>query len=465
MLARLSDIYEVLKMKIDPDRIAYDEAISSAYTRDSSFTLTGISNYDFIVVQPISTEEVQYILRVANERKLKVLVKSWGTNLVGATIPHNIDILLDLKRMKKISIDPEFQVAVIEPGVTHGELFREAKKYGLKYIGPLAPHSASVIGNITYTSMKPGATRYGQDQVLALEVVLPTGEILRTGCWAFPDTMDITPYYRHAPLLDLNFLFLFTRGVFGVITKAAIRLYPMQEMDEIIVASFDNITNLVKVSEVLQYHYIPSLLLAMSGSYITRLFGKHIIDQLGDSILNSHILIAEIEGRKEQVEVNMKIAKEVIEKYGGKVIRDISRSELDKALVPSIYSPRMLQPYGSMLPIVVYLPTKYVGPYIEEVRSTLNSVNVHSEYVVYFQYHGQNAYVEIDVHYDPISTRRDDLIKVLSITSMIKRKYKGCSTSLSEFEKTGNYYDLALKIKKLLDPNDVLNPQRLFRGV
>ena len=463
MMKRLSKIYELLTQYISPERVMYDEAVSSAYVRDSSFLLSGIANTDFIVVQPVNVQEIQYIVRIANENKLKLLVKSMGTNLVGAAIPHNIDIVIDLKRMKYLKIDPDYEVAIVEPGVTHGELAREARKYNFKYIGPLAPHSASVIGNIAYTSMKPGAVRYGQDQVLALEVVLPDGNVLRTGCWAFPELTDVPPYYRHAPLLDLNFLFLFTRGVFGIITKAAIRLFPMQEYDQYIVAYFNNINNMTLAAIDLQHSYIPSQLLSISGTYLPRFLWE--FKYIPSELINADILIVEVEGTKKQVDVNSEIVTDIIKRYGGKITDFIPYDELMKMLSPSVYSPRMLQPYGAMLPIVIYLPTKYVAPYIINLRKAIKDLGFESEYVIYYQYLGQNAYVEIDVHYDPLNTSIDKIKNVLNAASIIKRMYKGCSTSLSEFEKTGMYYELALKIKKLIDPNDILNPMRLFRGV
>ena len=451
---------------MDEERVSDDPAINIAYTRDSSFILSGISETDFIAVQPTSTEEVKKIIDIANKYNLKVVIKTMGSNLSGITLPHMTHILIDLKRMNKIiKIDKEFQVAVIEPGVTHGQLSREAAKKKLKYIGPEAPYSSSVIGNIAFTAMKPGATVYGQDQVLALEIVLPNGKILKTGCWAYPNLENITPYYRHAPLIDLNMLFTFTRGVFGVITKAAIRLYLMQEKDILVTTGFENINDMIKFARQIQYYNIPTLLMATSGTYIPRLLTIP-LEKVIKSVYPPHLLILEIEGPEEQVNANLKLVRKLLKKFGGVAV-NIPEEDIRKVLPPSRYSPRMLQPYGSMIPSICYAPTMYTGDFIMELRKFVGEkYNLHTEYVIYFQYHGLNTYVEVDIHYNPLENGiREKIINLLRDASKIKRKYKCCSTSLSSFRKTGVYYDLAMQIKKIIDPNLVLNMGRLFREV
>ena len=459
-------VSEILEF-MNEEQISTDPAINIAYTRDSSFVLSGISETDFIVVQPKSTGEVKKIIDIANKYNLKIVIKTTGTNLSGITLPYMTHILLDLKRMNNIiEIDKDSQVVIIEPGVTHGQLAREAAKNNLKYIGPEAPYSSSVIGNIAFTAMKPGATVYGQDQVLALEIVLPNGEILKTGCWAFPDLEDVTPYYRHAPLIDLNTLFTFTRGVFGIITKAAIRLYPMQEEDLILVAGFQDINNMVNLARKIQYYNIPTLLMATSGSYLPRLLTIPVKKKIEGYEYPPHLLIIEIEGTKEQVETDLNIVKRLLEKFEGAII-DVPDEKVRGILPPSKYSPRMLQPYGSMIPSICYAPTTYTGNFIMELRKFVEErYNLHTEYVVYFQYRGLNTYVEVDIHYDPLEEGiREKIISLLREASKIKKRYKCCSTSLSAFKKTGVYYDLAMNIKKMIDPNLILNMGRLFKEV
>ncbi len=461
LLKKLKDI-------IPEDRFSADPAITIAHTRDSSFTLTGISSTNFVVVQPESVEEVQSVVRLANDMNVKVVVEGIGSNLVGLTIPRFDEyILLDLKRMTELKIDKDLQVAMIGPGVSHGLLAREAAKHGLKYIGPLAPYSASVIGNIAFTSMKPGATRYGQDQVLGLEVVLPTGDLLHTGTWSLSYLREHAPFYRHIPLLDLTPLFLFTRGTLGIITKAAIRLYPQQERNEILTVGFDDMKRLNEFARRIQYFYIPSTLLAISGSYIPKLLRvPDVKDESVDVEVPEHLLIAEIEGPRDQVEANLRIVNSLIEAYGGSVVTSISKKEIEKMLSPSLYSPRMLQPFGAMLPSICYAAIDKTPYYVQEVRMILKeNFDIKTEYVIYYQYLGLNTYIEIDIHYDPTKTDKRKLIAVLKLLSDLKRRYGCVSTSNEEFARTGIYYEIGLGLKKMLDPKGILNPHRLFRDI
>ncbi len=464
----LDNVLIRLKEILPEERISRDPAITIAYTRDSSYILTGISDTNFVVVLPENTKEVQDILRLANELNMKVVVEGTGSNLVGLTIPKfNEYILMDLKRMRSLKIDKDLQIAILEPGVTHGQLSREASKYGLKYIGPLAPYSTSVIGNIAYTSMKPGATRYGQDQVIALEVVLPIGEVLYTGTWSLTYLRNHTPFYRHTPLLDLTSLFLFTRGTLGIITKAAIRLYPVQEVDEILVMEFDDLSNLNTFAKNIQHLYIPSTLLAISGSYLPKLLRiPETHEKVPEVKALKHVLIVEVEGTKKQVETNVNIITTLLKSYNGQLISDLERDEVIKMLSPSLYSPRMLQPFGAMLPSVCYAPIDVTPRYVEEARKVLkDEFGFETEYVIYYQYQGLNTYIEIDIHYDPTRTRREKILPVLKFLSSLKRKHGCVSTSNEEFARTGLYYEIALKIKRMLDPKGILNPHRLFKEI
>lgn len=466
-LRNIETIVEKLKEVIPEDRLSTDPAVTIAYTRDSSFAFTGIAPINFIVVLPEKVEEVQEILRIANKMNVKVAIEGTMSNLVGLTIPRfNEHILIDMKRMRELKIDEELQVAIVEPGVTHGLLAREATKKGLKYIGPLAPYSTSVIGNMAYTSMKPGATRYGQDQVLALEVVLPTGDKLYTGTWSSSYLRDSTPFYRHTPLLDLSPLFLFTRGVLGIITKAAIRLYPIQERDEILVIGFNDMKKMNDFARKLQYLYIPSTLLAISSSYVPKLLRIPGVKDVNMSTeIPNHLLIAEIEGPRNQVEANISIVNSMLSIYNGSIVTNLDK-EIKKMLSPSLYSPRMLQPFGAMLPSICYAITGDVHRYIEEAMSMIKKkFNVETEYVIYYQYMGLNAYVEIDIHYDPIKADKRKLISILKALSDLKKRHKCASTSNEEFAETGTYYELGLELKKMLDPEGVLNPYRLFRDI
>ncbi|MGC8834376.1 MAG: FAD-binding oxidoreductase, partial [Armatimonadota bacterium] len=173
-----------------------------------------------VVVSPQSTEEVVEILRLANELRIPVVPRGAGTGLSGGSVPVEGGICLNLVRMNKIiEISPEDMVAVVQPGVVNGVLQRAVEERGLFYPpDPASMNQSTIGGNIAENAGGPRCLKYGvtRDYVMALEVVLPTGEVLRTGSRALK---NVTGF-------NLVGIFVGSEGLLGVITEATLRLIP-----------------------------------------------------------------------------------------------------------------------------------------------------------------------------------------------------------------------------------------------
>jgi FAD/FMN-containing dehydrogenase len=198
-----------------------------AYSYDFISPVTGDHIPDYVVM-PGSVKEVQEILRSANETNEFVYTCSRGTNTYGYTLAKEGGIVLDLHRMDRIlEINEETMTATVEPGVTWGRLRKEVLKKNLMVIPILGPHTGGPVGNFTSWNFSPGGTRYSPDRTVSLEVVLPNGELLRTGSQALQGHETKNPYFRYAFGPDIAGLFRGSVGAFGVITKAVIKLYPI----------------------------------------------------------------------------------------------------------------------------------------------------------------------------------------------------------------------------------------------
>jgi glycolate oxidase len=183
-------------------------------------------NWPDVVVLPQSLEEVRAILRLANTEKVPVIPYIAGGNVGGLTIPLKGGIMLDLKRMNRIiEVNEADMYAVVEPGVTFGQIKAYLDKHHptLKYTYAFSPPSTGVIANAIVQGLDNLSFRYGAAShwVTGLEIALAKGEVVKIGSCAASKTWQAI-----APFPELDGLFLGWQGTTGVITKAAVSLWP-----------------------------------------------------------------------------------------------------------------------------------------------------------------------------------------------------------------------------------------------
>ncbi|MBN2151774.1 MAG: FAD-binding oxidoreductase [Candidatus Lokiarchaeota archaeon] len=188
---------------------------------------------DFVVM-PRSTEEVQEIVRLANQVKMPVVPMGGGLTLSGLTIPVKAGLVMDLKRMDRIlEVNEVSRYALIEAGVTTGKLLSHLKRHhpGLEPPLPDAPPSVTVAGNVLIHGSGYLSQRYGEyaSMVNGLEVVLPSGEVARLGSCAVSGS-----WFARGPIPDLIGLFQSSFGTMGVVTKLAIQLFPRPAVREVV---------------------------------------------------------------------------------------------------------------------------------------------------------------------------------------------------------------------------------------
>ena len=185
-----------------------------------------------VVARPGSTEDVSAVLKLANELRVPVIPFGAGTGVMGATVPTMGGIVLDLQRMNQIlAINPVDMTAEVEAGVVLGDLEIALAPHDLM-IGhdPYSVPIATVAGTISTNGVGYRAGAHGPmgDQVVALEAVLPDGRVMSTRA---------VPNQSSGP--SLKHLFIGSEGVFGVITKATIRVFRLPEAQVFRGVAFD----------------------------------------------------------------------------------------------------------------------------------------------------------------------------------------------------------------------------------
>ncbi len=219
----------------DSDQARWTYALSEAWSTVSPGLTDGLVldlGPPDVIVKPKTTEHVVEIVKIANKYKIPVIPRGSGTgNASGSAALSNGGILLDLLDMKGfIRYDPVSRACRFQAGITWGKLCYELKKLGLSpgFMGPHGLFAASIGGGISLDSTGIQGTKYGQENenVQNLQVVLPTGEVIETGSLANTKT---DWYFRYCNGPDLAGLFMGSCGAFGIITEATLRTYPLPD--------------------------------------------------------------------------------------------------------------------------------------------------------------------------------------------------------------------------------------------
>jgi len=187
------------------------------------------------VAMPATTEEVRQIVLLSNELKVPVVPMGAGLVLSGLTRALKGGVIIDMKRMNHIlEVNPQSRYAVVEGGASEGMLKAYLKKHHptLKHSMPDAPPIATLAGNICIHGSGHLSVLGGShsDMLTGMEVVLPTGEIIRTGSCSVSKG-----WFARSPLPDLSGLFLGWSGTTGIVTKLGIKLFPSYKHNDVLI--------------------------------------------------------------------------------------------------------------------------------------------------------------------------------------------------------------------------------------
>ncbi|MGQ9645464.1 MAG: FAD-binding oxidoreductase [Thermodesulfobacteriota bacterium] len=206
-------------------------------------------------VWPESTEQVAAIVKMANEYKIPVVPRGAGTSLSGGVIPIQGGIVIDLSRMNRIlEVSVENRYARVQAGVVCDDLNRALAQHGFTF--PPDPASSSVAtigGNVATNAGGIKGAKYGttRDYVLGLQVVLPTGEIMHTGSY----TMKCVSGY------DLAKLFIGAEGTLGVITEVTLKINPLPRHAMTAVATYTRLEDAGKaIFQTMTSGVLPSVM-------------------------------------------------------------------------------------------------------------------------------------------------------------------------------------------------------------
>lgn len=212
-----SDIAREFAGIVGVDQLLTGERIGPDYHHDEALVGTPVA--PGFVARPQTAEQVAALLVAAGSANVAVTARGSGTGLSGAARPCPNGLLISLERMNQIlEIDPENQVAVVQPGVTLADLDVATAAHGLVYTVFPGELSASVGGNVGTNAGGMRAVKYGvtRHNVVGLQAALPTGELIRTG----------GKFTKLSTGYDLTQLIIGSEGTLALATEVTLRLYP-----------------------------------------------------------------------------------------------------------------------------------------------------------------------------------------------------------------------------------------------
>lgn len=452
VLERLREIVGAEHVIIDPEKVEpyAQDAIKEKFPPEA-------------VLLPRTTQEIAKILRLANERRFPVTARGGGVGYTGGAVPLEGGVVIGTDRMNHIrEINADDLYVITEPGVTTYALQQAVEAHGLFYPPDPSSYKHSFIGgNIAENAGGIRSAKYGvtKHYVLGLEVVTPTGEVIRTGGLTSKNVVGF----------DLTGLICGSEGMLGIITEATLRLLPLPEATRTVRATFKTMREAcLCVPRFNRARVTPVAIEVLDRHAIAAVESEFAFGLSRDA---GALLLVAVDGSIDEVERTSKLVEQVVREGGGfDVIRSQTREEEERlwdvrrALSPSI------KKFGTMkFNEDVVVPRSRVPELIARVEEIGQR---HQTFFVNFGHAGDG-----NIHVNFMCDRED-------AEAMRRARAAVRETFAASVELGGTisgehgigyvkapYLEMALgaatieamkRIKEALDPNGILNPGKMF---
>jgi len=422
-------------------------------------TPTGYKGVPDVVVFPENEEDVAKVLAFANENGIPVYPRGAGSGLTGGSAPLEGGIVISTERMNRIiEIDEDNLAVLTEPGVVTYELQKEVEKRGLFYPPDPSSYKYSTIGgNIAENAGGPRCVKYGvtKDYVMQLEVVFADGTISKVGSKA---VKSVAGY-------NLKDLIVGSEGTLAFITKAYLKLIPSPEAVRTAMAVFPKVEQAAQaVADMFKNKVIPTACEFLDKNSIVAVENYA---KIGLPTYAEGLLVIEVDGYEAVVDELINRVIKVCKDAGAEEIKRASTPEEREAiwLARRAVSPAIVQLKPKKINEDVVVPRSKIPELIKNVYKIADKYNL---MVVNFG-HAGDGNIHVNFMYEPEEEERVEMAvrEVFELTLSLEGSISGehgIGWMKKEFLplEVGEALEKMKAIKRALDPNNILNPGKIF---
>jgi D-lactate dehydrogenase (cytochrome) len=449
---------ELLRLVPDERRVSDGESVLDQHSADLTYHAPHRPD---VVVFPESTGEVAAVLAYADRAGVPVVPFGAGTSLEGHVIPLRGGISLDLTRMNSVlALRPDDLSVTVQPGVTRSQLEAAAGPHGLWF--PVDPGADATLGGMAATNASGTTTvRYGgmRAHVLALEVVLAGGEVVRTGSRAVKTSAGY----------NLTNLFVGSEGTLGVITELTLRLHPIPDHMIVARAAFPSVEAACRAAAamigvgvlVTRCELLDATTIAALNAY------------KGMSFPESPHLFVEFGGTEAGVAGDLATTQELAEDEGALTFESESdptaRAQMWSARHSALHAALALAPGSKAMTTDVAVPVSELAEAIDHARRVLDASSLGGGIVG----HVGDGNFHVLFLLDPEDDGSIAEAKALNAALVDDALARGGTCTgehgigfgkLAYLEQEhGDLLPLMRGIKALFDPNGIMNPGKVVR--
>ncbi|WP_409306021.1 FAD-binding oxidoreductase [Peribacillus sp. SCS-155] len=448
---------DILKIIQDKERISTNEAVMEQHSRGMTYHTGRLPD---IVVFPVSEEEVAAIVKYAAEKKIAIVPFGAGSSLEGHVIPVKGGISLDFTLLNNIvSVHPEDFIVKVQPGVTRKQLNLQLKKHGLFF--PIDPGADATIGGMAATNASgTNAVAYGtmKQNVLGLRTVLASGEVIMAG----GETVKSSAGY------NLKDLFVGSEGTLGIFTEIVLKLSGIPEATIAAKAYFTDVVAAGAAAEMVLQAGVRIGKIELVDSRTIEAVNHY----RGTTFLEKPTLFLEYSGSPEEVEHGISNIKQLMESAGCLEFvyeRDsLKRAELWEARHSAAIAIVNRKPNQMLVSTDVCVPISELSSAISYARDVIDKYSIEAALLGHVGDGNFHAAFGVNPNDEDEMTRfyqmNDEIVEyALSHRGTCSGEHGVGMGKVKYLKKErGNSLEVMRSIKRVLDPDNILNPGKIF---